>query len=830
MPVAGNPTSGLVSSPPLAWEKNPRLPLGVAAVLAALRFSAPAPDLLRRLSDAEWIRTLDYTDRNGLTLLLSAMCPDYLPAWVRERIDGNLAGNAERAGRVRAALVEIAAQFEAREIEYLLLKGFSQEVDYAPGPYVRVGYDVDLFAPRNSLSRAHDTLRSMDYVPIEGTENARADHFPPLIRKTSWEWHGDFFDPGIPACIDLHFRLWDRATERFDAPGVEEFWARRIRQDGLPVLDHADRLCYATLHLLRHLLRGSARPSHVYEIAYFLETKAGDDAFWDSWRELHSAPLRRLEAVSFRLAAAWFGCRTSPVAREEMERLDGDIPLWFERYAAAPAEARFHPNKHELWLHFTLLDSPHDRRQVLIRRVLPAGMPGPLDALYLPDDQVTWRLRLRRGVLYALHVAGRATHHLRALPPVIVHGLIWKSQKWRLEAPFWQYLACSTFLNLGTYQFLLLYNLYLIDRGYRENVFGFIAGAFAAGNLAGVLPSAALAHHYGLKRTLLFCVAGTASVCALRASVTGEPALLAAAFAGGILFAVWAVCVSPVVAAVTTERARPAAFSLTFASGVGLGVVAGMLGGRLPGWITRAGLASSPAQSKQLVLFAASACAALALWPLARMRIQSPVRHETRSYPRGPFIRKFLLAIGVWSFATGAFNPLFNAYLARQFHMAVERIGIMFSISQAATAAAILASPLVLRRLGLTRGVAAMQLATALVLALLGPAPTAFAAAALYAAYSIFQYMSEPGIYSSLMNHVAPGQRSGASAMNFLVVFGGQALAATAAGTVVARYGYQPMFAGAAALAVVATWLFWHLPQESDTVTEHELLPGENRP
>jgi len=815
MPVASTRILQPASSMPLAWEKNPRLPSGVAAILAALRFSAPAPELLRKISDAEWKSTLDFSDRGSLTLFLGALYREYLPAWVAERIDRNIAGNTERIGRLRAALVEIAGAFDARNIEYLLLKGFSQEIDYAPDPYLRVGYDVDLYAPPPSLQSAYETIRALDYVPIEGTGDSPADHYPPLIRKTGWAFRGDFFDPEIPGCIDLHYRFWDQATERFDAPGVEEFWERRVPQDGLPVLDPADRLAYASLHLLRHLFRASVRPSHVYEIAYFLETKSADDAFWDRWRNLHPESLRRLQAIAFRLAGSWFGCRMAVAPAEEVERLDPSVQLWFERYAATPVESRFRPNKHELWLHFALLDSPRDRRQVFRRRVFPAALPGPVQAVFVPEGEVTLGMRIRHGVEYATHVANRFLHHVRALPPVVAHGLAWKTRASRLPAPFWCFMACATLLNLGAFQFLLLYNLYLMDLGYRENVLGLIAGVFTAGNLAGVFPAAALAHRWGLKRTLLVCVAGTAFAFVLRAAVTGQPALVAAAFASGFMFSIWAVCVSPIVAATTTESARPTAFSFTFGSGIGLGVLAGLLGGRVPGWIARAGWASSPAQSKQIVLFAACACVVLALWPAMKLRVESPAPRETRSYPGGSFIRRFLVAMGVWSFATGLFNPLFNAYFARQFRMSVESIGATFSIAQAAQATAILAAPPVLRRLGLTRGVAVMQLASAAALALLAPAPIALVAAALYAAFTGFQYMSEPGIYSSLMNRVLPGERGGASALNFLVMFAGQAVAATVAGAVATRYGYQPMLAAASVLAAVAAWLFWRLPQES---------------
>lgn len=815
MPVAGTRKTASASALPLAWERNSHLPRGVATVLAALRFSEPAPELLRRLSDTEWKAVLDYTDRGAVTLLLGAMCRDYAPAWVNERLGRNLAGNTERIGRLRAALVEIAARFDASNIDFLLLKGFSQEVEYTSDPYLRMGYDIDLYSPPHSLAAACEALRALDYRPIEGAGQLPADHVPPMIRKTGWEWRGDFFDPDIPGCIDLHFQFWDPATELFQAPGVEDFWAHRIRQDGLPVLGYADRLGYAALHLVRHLFRASVRPSHVYEIAYFLETQAGNEAFWEAWRELHPDSLRRLEAIAFRLAAAWFGCRSSPVAQEEMARLDRDILLWFESYSACPVEAQFHPSKHELWLHFALLDSTRDRRRVFMRRMFPARLPGPLEAVFVPEDQLTWHSRLRRKIRYYTHVGTRALHHARAWPPTIAHGLIWKSRMRRLPGPFWRYLLSSLLYYLGLYQFAVLYNLYLLDLGYRENVLGLITGAFTAGNLAGVLPAAAVLNRFGLKRSLLAAVTAAAAAFALRAALAGEPALLATAFAAGALNSIWVVAFSPVTAAVTPENARPTAFSLLFGSGITLGIGAGVIAGSLARWVARSGLAASPPQSKQLVLFAGSACVALALWPLLGLRIESPPPSQARSYPRGPFIRSFLLAMAVWSFATGLFAPLFNAYFSRRFSMPVDRIGMVFSVAQVAQAVAMFAAPLVLKRFGLSRGVAAMQVATALSLIILAPANVAIFASVMYAAYLSFQYMSEPGIYASLMNRVSPGQRSGASALNFLVFFSGQAIAASVAGACITRYGYPPLLTGAAILAAVAAWLFSRLQYDS---------------
>ncbi len=800
---------------PVAWEKNPRLPRGVAASLAALRFFVPAPELLRQLSEAEWQSTLDFLDRSSLTLLLGVLCRDFLPAWVSARIVRDIANNTERTGRLRADLVEIAAAFEARSIEYLLLKGFSHEMDYAPDPYLRVAYDLDFFAPASSLDRAHETLRGMDYVPVEGTEDALADHYPPLIRKTNWEFHGDFFDPDTPGCVDLHYRFWDPATERFDAPGIEEFWHRRITQDGIPVLDAPDRLAYACLHLLRHLFRPPLRVLHVYEIAYFLETRSGDDAFWNRWLDLHSPRLRRLQAVAFRLAESWFGCRIAPQPAEEVARLDSDVLLWFERYAAAPIEATYRPNKHELWLHLALLDSLRDRRQVFLRRVFPATLPSHIEAVYLPDDQVTWGLRIRRKVRYGAYLAGRAVHHARALPPLIAQGLVWKTRSSGLQAPFWWFAIGGAVYAFGLFIFFLLYNLFLLDRGYQEDALGLVAGGFTLGSIAGVIPAAALLHRIGLGRGLKIAALAIPAAFALRCVFPGELALVATAFIAGVVNCIWVVAYSPTVAALISERSRPAGFSIIGSSGIGVGMLAGLIGGRMPHWIIASHFAPDPVHAKQFALLTSAAVAALSFWPLSKLRLESAGPKETHRYPRGPFIRSFLCAIAVWSLATGAFNPLFNAFFHRQYRMPVEGIGLIFTLAQMGQVATVLLSPLVLRRFGLARGVAGMELITALALASLAGSSSAYAAAALYVAYMSFQYMSEPGTASLLMNQVDPARRGGASALFFLVTFLAQALAAAAAGAIVTRYGYPPMLAVASVLGAAAAWLFWRLPQQS---------------
>jgi MFS family permease len=819
-------------APQLRWLQNPQIPRNVAAALAGLSFPKDVRQqgctILGQLSDTEWETLLDFARQSAITLVLGASCRENLPAWVRDRIDRYVARNTERLGRLRAELALISQRLESEHLEFVLLKGFSLGPEYTLDPRLRMHYDFDLFVPERSVEAAYRAVLSLGYEPFSSKDQTPKDHLPTLTRKTGWQWRGDAFDPEIPPTVELHFRFWDSEAECLSAPGVEEFWLRRVEQDGLPVLHAVDRLAYSTLHLLRHLFRGSARVNHVYEIARFLETHAENDAFWSDWRKLQPEPLRRLQAVAFRLAAAWFGCHVAPEVAEEIEHLTGDVPTWFENYAASPIEALFHPNKHELWLHLALLDSWRDSRQILLRKIFPLTLPAPYSNVFVPDRQITFGARWKFRFRYAVHLASRTVHHARTMPVMLSHAVLWKWRSSGLEAPFWWFTIAQGIYGLGFFMFFLLYNLYILDRGYHEDALGYIASALTLGSVAGILPSAWIVRRLGLTRTIKISILGTPAAFALRCLVTGEPALVASAFLGGAISSLWAVSMAPAVAALTSERSRPLGFSLVSSSGIGMGMLAGLVGGRLPGWMLGLHLASDQMHAKQITLLASVAFAALGFWFMARLRMESGSPEETSRYPRSRFVYKFLTAIGVWSLATGAFNPLFNAYFERRFQMPLENIGIVFTFSHAGQVAAILLSPLLLRKLGLVRGVVCMQLVTGLALGSIAAGPPAFLSAAFYVAYMSFQYMSDPGTNTLLMNQVERAQRSAAAALSILIVFLAQSLAASAGGAVVARYGYPPMLLGATMLAVVAAWLFSSLKYDEDI--DNELVLGENRP
>lgn len=381
----------------------------------------------------------------------------------------------------------------------------------------------------------------------------------------------------------------------------------------------------------------------------------------------------------------------------------------------------------------------------------------------------------------------------------------------RLARPFWVFLAVSCLFNFGMFIFVLLYNLYLLDRGFKEDFLGLVASFSTVGNIAGTFLAVALNRRIGLQRTVMLCFACGVLVSAARALVTGEAALLGLAFFAGIFFAVWAISIAVIVAQVTTPEQRPLGFSIYLAVVIGIGVVADPLAGRLPAWLGDSFGAATPAQAKQWALLCGCALIVLALLPLSRLRFTRTQTTARATYPRSPFVVRFLVAVAVMTMATAAFNPFANAYFSRHLRMPVEDIGLIFSAGQFAQVVAILLSPLILRWVGVVWGVALMEVAAALSLLFLASGPPGALAAFGFAGFMAFQWMDEPAMESLLMTRVRPHERSGASSLMYLTIYAASAVAAPAAGFALARLGYATVMSVAALLLLAGGLMFGFL-------------------
>ena len=798
------------NAPGLDWNERTALPRTVRAVLSSLRLDPPPRASFAGWTQREWKQVLQFCDRMRITLVLADLWRDEFPGWVQRRTDQNIADNRERQERQWLALDELESALRASGVEYLVLKGFTHGRDYVAAPWLRVQCDFDLFRGPGTLDAARRVLTGLGYEAIAEWRNFPLDHLPAMVRKTGYRWQGDFFDPNLPVAIEPHFRLWDEDTEKLPASGLDRFWERRtqIRVAGraLPALDPCDRISYAALHALRHLLRGDLSVFHLYEVAHFLHAKAHDEPFWAAWADQTSPEVRRYCAVVFQLARMWFGCACADRLAREISELPKEVQQWYGDYAAAPLENQFRPNKHELWLHLALLPKTTSVWPVIRRKLVPRSLPAPVAGVLTPNAQKTILSKGKEQALYLAHLARRASHHARALPSLL-EGFVQIGCGVRLSMAFWTYLGAATLFHLGLFVFVILYNLHLLDLGYQENFLGLLSTAMALGSIAGTLPAGWLAQRTGLRPMLLVCFSATPLVAACRSVVSGEQALIGAAFLHGVLFAFWAVCIAPVVAQLVPEDSRPRAFSIFFSLSIAMGIAGGLLGGQLPDWIAL----WSPASDwtpKQVALLIGCAIMATSLLLGSRIGNLAKPQREVSRYPRNPFIKRFLPVILIWNLATGAFNPFFNVYFAQHLQLQTSQIGQLFSLGQLTQAGAVLLAPILLVRFGVVRGIAALQGATGLGLALLALQQPLWLPCLAYLLYMSFQWMSEPGIHSLLMQQVDENERTAASSLNYVTVFSAHAAAAALAGWAITRWDYSTVLVIAGGLAVAAGLLF----------------------
>jgi MFS family permease len=376
-----------------------------------------------------------------------------------------------------------------------------------------------------------------------------------------------------------------------------------------------------------------------------------------------------------------------------------------------------------------------------------------------------------------------------------------------LNRRFWTFFCVAVFCNLGLMIFFLLYNLYLLDFGFNERFLGLVVGAFSLGSMLGALPAGALAQRLGLRKTILFCLVLVALSSALRAEVASRFALLAISVVAGVALSIWAVCLSPAVAQLTDERCRSVGFSVMFSTGIGIGVIGGIVAGHLPAWLSTHFGISGAMQSKRVSLLVSALVVAVGIIPALFLRFAPHSASNKKVFPRSPFLLRFLLVMGTWTLVTGSFSPFFNAYATQYLHLPLESVGSIFSVSQLTQVVAILLSPIVFRQFGFVPGIMYMQLAASLSFAWLALDHHGALVPLSYSCLVAFQWMSEPGLYSLLMERVQPHEQSGASAMNTLTNSASQAFAGMLAGAGYARFGYPPVLWTLAALAAAMALL-----------------------
>jgi hypothetical protein len=181
---------------------------------------------------------------------------------------------------------------------------------------------------------------------------------------------------------------------------------------------------FQVLHAFRHILECWCRLYSFLEIAYFLNQRRSDSAFWRQFVErIRISPLLlQMAGVVFSLAAGIFGAAVPAIVDVEViQPMRRPLLLWVNRYGRGSALSNFAGNKHSLLLHRELVPDDETWREIRRKRLFPLHWP----ARAAQASTSSLSSRLAAGWRQGFYIARSLLHHT-----IATAQFAWESARW----------------------------------------------------------------------------------------------------------------------------------------------------------------------------------------------------------------------------------------------------------------------------------------------------------------------------------------------------------------------------------------------------------------
>ncbi len=325
-------------------------------------------------------------------------------------------------------------------------------------------------------------------------------------------------------------------------------------------------------------------------------------------------------------------------------------------------------------------------------------------------------------------------------------------------------LLASTLLgSLSVGSFSVGYNLYLVELGIAEDRLGFLvgAGSLAAGAVA--IPAGLLATRIGLKAIILWASAALAVGTALQILPRAYPAILAGNVLGGAGSVMWAVALTPLLAAGADDRGRPYLFTLSSLAFLSVTFAGNLLAGFGPRAL--AGALSVPLDTGYLgVLGITSLISGLGLLPLLFLvEIPAPadnvLRQLVAAFKQRIVVAKLLAVHASIALGAGLVIPFLNVYFVKVVGLSEAHFGLLAGAGLLTRLALTSFGPALGGHLGKLRAVGFTQLLSIPLLLAMAFLPTPILASAAYLGRGALMNMAQPLRSAFYMEAVEPDSR-----------------------------------------------------------------------
>lgn len=318
-------------------------------IVAFLDFSGDGRGRLKALEELrprKWNQVLQWLDGSGLAFyflhkLRETNATDAVPAWVLSRLMQNFAGNQDRVEAMSRQFAFLNRRFSEAGVQYGVVKGFSVVPEFCPDATLRHQGDLDYLVEGEFPADALRVLTDAGYVAKQSRSSREAIYvIPDGEQLYSGSRRPSRAQRAVELhAVELHLDIWDSGMH--GVPSISNlFSVRRARVqhwNGLtfPALAVEDAFLLQVVHACHHLFTLWMRMSCLYEIAYFLNRRAGDMELWSGIEERagDNPVLREFIVVISELAARLFASPLPPVVQRWGAEIRPGVRTWIDHYA-----------------------------------------------------------------------------------------------------------------------------------------------------------------------------------------------------------------------------------------------------------------------------------------------------------------------------------------------------------------------------------------------------------------------------------------------------------------------------------------------------------------
>ncbi len=397
------------------------------------------------------------------------------------------------------------------------------------------------------------------------------------------------------------------------------------------------------------------------------------------------------------------------------------------------------------------------------------------------------------------------------------------------------YLVSTLLLGSTTSLQYLFFNLYILSLGFDQAFVGLLAGLTATTTALTALPTGLFLLRIGYRNTLILGLGCSLTALIGWTLVPATPVLVGAAILYGLGTSLLMVASSPLMVAVSSERARTHLFGIQFGLNTLAGVAASLIGGYLPRWFDA--LTNQPmgdAAGYRAVLLVAAALTFAAFIPVLRLRglrgaRQPRMRWADLQSQRGMLTRLLLIEVA-GALGAGMLMPFINVFYRIRYGLGDTSLGALFAISSLTTGIAALLAPAMAGRIGKVRAIVLTQALSIPLLLAMGYIPLASVSAAFYLVRTALMNMSGPLFAALAMGLVPAAMRPLTASLLMLAWNGGWALSSYVSGYLQVSTGFGPLFSITASLyivSIVLTYVWFRNVEPPGKADPSELLPIE---